>query len=109
MRPMSARKTASRSGSEKSGRKAKGARGGLSLRGDLVWAVAAIATGVLIVPPLVWFTGLLVIGPYANGGLWALLMDMNAALQQGSLAAWITLLAPLALVLIWRLSLRWLR
>ena len=106
---MSARKTASRSSSEKSDRKANGARGGLSLRGDLGWALAALATGVLIVPPLVWFTGLVVIGPYANGGLWAMLMDMTAALQAGSRAAWVTLLAPLALVLIWRLSLRWLR
>lgn len=106
---MSARKSASRSSSEKSSRRPPKTGGGGSVRGDLAWATAALVTGVLIVPPLIWMTGLVVIGPYANGGLWAMLMDMTAQLQQGSRAAWISVLAPLALVLIWRLSLRWLR
>lgn len=108
---MSARKSASspkRSGSSRDTKPARNnpSRRGLSVRSDVAWAVLALAVGALALPPLVWITGLVVIGPYANGGLWAMTTDTLAALQQGSKAAWITLLSPLALVIIWRATLR---
>lgn len=79
------------------------------IRADLLWIVLALMAGALLIPPMIWITGLIVIGPYANGGMWALWTDVGQALQQGSLAAWITLIAPAVLVAIWRLSWRWLR
>jgi len=111
MRPMSARKSASTPSrtaprQDSSRRKGSTAVRGLSLRGDVLWSLLALAVGAIVLPPLVWMTGLIVIGPYANGGLWAMITDSLAALQQGSKAAWITLLAPLALVVIWRTTLR---
>lgn len=106
---MSPRKTVSPPKSDRNPPSRKKSRQGLSLRGDLLWSLLALAVGVILLPPLIWITGLTIIGPYANGGLWAMLTDMIAALQQGSKAAWLTLLAPLALVVIWRTSLRWLR
>ncbi|MBU6378239.1 MAG: hypothetical protein KJS95_06860 [Gammaproteobacteria bacterium] len=49
-------------------------------------------------PLLVWLTGRALLGPYANGGMFAILGDFFAMLFSGSLAAWILLLAPWVLL-----------
>lgn len=106
---MSARKTANaKSSSKKSTARSSQSKRGSAIRADVLWVVLGLLAGASLIPPLIWITGLIIIGPYANGGLWALLTDMIQALQDGSRAAWITLLAPAALAAIWRLSWRWL-
>lgn len=106
---MSARKTANaKSSSKKSTARSSQSKRGSAIRADVLWVVLGLLAGASLIPPLIWITGLIIIGPYANGGLWALWTDMIQALQDGSRAAWITLLAPAALAAIWRLSWRWL-
>ena len=106
---MSARKTANaKSSSKKSTARSSQSKRGSAIRADVLWVLLGLLAGASLIPPLIWITGLIIIGPYANGGLWALWTDMIQALQDGSRAAWITLLAPAALAAIWRLSWRWL-
>jgi hypothetical protein len=109
MRAMSARKTANaKSSSKKStARSARGKRGS-AIGTDVLWITLGLLAGALLIPPLIWVTGLIIIGPYANGGLWALWTDLIQSLQDGSWAAWVTLLAPATLAAIWRISWRWL-
>jgi hypothetical protein len=64
--------------------------------------LAALATGLLGAPPLIWLTGRGLFGPYANGGVFALWGDFFGLLARGSFAAWIVALAPLALLLLVR-------
>ena len=61
------------------------------LLGALIFSAVAL-------PLLVWLTGRALLGPYANGGMFAILGDFFAMLFAGSLAAWILLLAPWVLL-----------
>lgn len=69
---------------------------------ELLLAGAALAAGLLLLPLLVWVTGALVLGPY-RGGPARLWLDYLALLGSGSLAAWVLLLGPYALLLCLRL------
>lgn len=64
--------------------------------------LAALALGLFGAPPLIWLTGRGLFGPYANGGPFSLWGDFFRLLANGSLAAWIVALAPLALLLLVR-------
>jgi len=67
----------------------------------LLWSLAA---GAFAAPPLIWLTGRALLGPYANGGLFALWGDFAQQIVAGSLAAWIVLLGPFVLLSAARLA-----
>jgi hypothetical protein len=67
----------------------------------LLWSLAA---GAFAVPPLIWLTGRALLGPYANGGIFALWGDFAQQVVSGSLAAWIVLLGPFVLLSAARLA-----
>jgi len=67
----------------------------------LLWSLAA---GAFAVPPLIWLTGRGLLGPYANGGLFALWGDFAQQVVAGSAAAWIVLLGPFVLLSAARLA-----
>lgn len=69
---------------------------------DALWLLAALLFGVLALPVLVYFTGITILGPYANGGPGAFVSDFLAGLFR---LRWFSLalaLGPLAIVAIWR-------
>jgi hypothetical protein len=69
-----------------------------------------VVVGVVIIPPLIWLAGHLVIGEYirdpitgATGGPLALWSDFLQALAQGSAAHWLTCAGPYGLYVVVRL------
>lgn len=76
------------------------------VRRELVLAVAALLTGLLLMPILVWFAGRMTLGEYTHGGLGALWADYFRGLARGELAFWIMLLGPYGFLLLGRLALR---
>jgi hypothetical protein len=67
---------------------------------------AAVAVGLLVLPPVVYATGVKTLGVYAHGGLGAFLGDYYAALLKLRPAAWILATGPIAAVLVWRFLMR---
>lgn len=65
--------------------------------GSLVFAAVAL-------PLIVWISGRTLLGPYANGGMFAILGDYLGLLSAGSTAAWILLFAPYVLLAALRLA-----
>ena len=72
-------------------------------RRELAIALAGLLLGALLMPLLVWVAGTVTLGAYANGGLWALFTDFFRGRAEGSLAAWIVLACPYALISLVRL------
>ena len=70
------------------------------LPGGMKLYAVAIFVGLFIVPPLIWFTGRALFGPYANGGLFSLWGDFFGEMARGARSAWIVALAPCALVVL---------
>jgi hypothetical protein len=62
-----------------------------------------LASGLFIVPLLIWLVGQWILGPYADGGAFALLMDFFTGLKNGSLPYWAVVVGPYVFVLILRL------
>ena len=56
--------------------------------------LGSLIFGAVALPLLIWITGRIALGPYANGGMFAILGDFFTQLFSGSIAAWITLFAP---------------
>ena len=73
------------------------------------WLVAALLFGALLLPFLVYYTGVLTLGPYAHGGPLGFYGDFLADLARLHLSAWSLLLGPATLVLAWRLAARYVR
>jgi hypothetical protein len=67
------------------------------LAGSLIFSAVGL-------PLIVWATGRALLGPYANGGMFAILGDFFTLLYAGSFSAWILLLAPYALLSALRLT-----
>lgn len=65
---------------------------------DLKWMLQALAFGAVGLPLLIWSVGRVTLGPYANGGPLSLWFDFVSELLHGSIAAWVVLLAPCALL-----------
>lgn len=61
---------------------------------ELVTLALCLLVGLLLMPVLIWAVGSAELGPYANGGLGALLADYYVTLAKGSLAYWIVALGP---------------
>jgi hypothetical protein len=59
-------------------------------------------------PLLIWAVGQGVLGPYTNGGAFALLVDFFAGLRTGSPVYWAVVFGPYAFVMLlrafWRLA-----
>ncbi|MGB5102831.1 MAG: hypothetical protein WBO04_05855 [Steroidobacteraceae bacterium] len=75
----------------------------MSHRRHLLWLVAALAFGALVLPFLVYYTGSAVLGPYAHGGPGSFLRDYFVDLAGMRGSAWTLLLGPAGLVLVWRM------
>jgi hypothetical protein len=67
------------------------------------WLVAALFFAAAVLPFLVYYTGTLTLGPYANGGPMRFVRDFYVDLVRMRAAAWALLLGPVALVVVWRL------
>jgi hypothetical protein len=72
------------------------------MRREAVWLGAALLVGLLILPPVVYATGVRTLGAYAHGGLGAFLGDFYAALFKPSAAAWILAVGPIVAIAVWR-------
>jgi len=75
----------------------------MSPRRHVGWLLAALLFGALLLPFLVYCTGVATLGPYANGGPLGFYADFLADLARLRPSAWSLLLGPAALVLVWRL------
>lgn len=74
----------------------------MHLKRHLAWAVAALAFAALVLPFLVYFTGLRVFGEYRGGGPMRFFGDFYADLGHLQPGAWLLLLGPVLLVVTWR-------
>lgn len=84
------------------------------LQRELLVFGAALVSGVLLMPLLIWVVGNRVLGPYTHGqnphaGPAALLGDFLIALSHGSAVFWAVALGPAVLILLVRLLVRGLR
>ena len=66
------------------------------------WLVVALVFGACVLPFLVYYTGLMTLGPYARGGPLAFYGDFLTDLVRLRSAAWLLLVGPAACVLVWR-------
>jgi len=78
----------------------------MNFRRDGIWLCAALVFGALVLPWLVYFTGITLLGPYAHGGPGAFVGDFLADLARLRWFSWALALGPLAVVAIWRAFLR---
>ena len=74
----------------------------MRLKRHAAWTVAALAFAALLLPFLVYFTGLQVFGAYQGGGPLQFLGDFYADLARLRPGAWLLLLGPVTLVIVWR-------
>ena len=65
---------------------------------ELLWLAFALVIGIVAMPWLTWFVGRISLGPYGNGGGFALWRDYLRGLGQAAQANWILLLGPYVLL-----------
>jgi hypothetical protein len=70
---------------------------------ELIWMLVALAAGLLGMPLLVYATGRLTLGPYSGGGAAQFVGDFLRSLARMEWQALALALAPIALVLSWRI------
>jgi hypothetical protein len=75
----------------------------MSLRRDSTWLIVALLFGAIALPLLVYYTGVMTLGPYSQGGPVSFYSDFLVGLARLRWSAWSLLLGPAALVLLWRL------
>ena len=68
----------------------------------MAWIGAALVFAGAVLPFLVYYTGTLTLGSYARGGPVQFLADFYADLLRGRAGAWVLLLGPATLVIVWR-------
>ncbi len=73
-----------------------------AIRRELTVLVAALAFGVLLMPPLLWLVGAHALGPYADGGMGDLTANFFRGLASGTFAFWAIALAPYLIALVAR-------
>lgn len=73
-----------------------------ALRRELLVLGAALAFGVLAVPPLLWVAGPRALGPYAGGGVTAIVANFFRGLASGSIACWLVALGPYLVLMLLR-------
>jgi hypothetical protein len=78
-------------------------------RRELMIFVILLACGLFIMPLLIWVVGRSALGPYTDGGPFALLVDFFSGLKSGSLVYWSVAFGPYVLVMILRGCWRFMR
>ena len=71
-------------------------------RRELMILVILLACGLFVIPLLIWVVGRGVLGAYADGGPFALLVDFFNGLRSGSLVYWGVAIGPYVLVSVLR-------
>ena len=71
-------------------------------RRELTILVVLLAFGLFVVPLLIWAVGRGVLGPFADGGPFALLVDFFNGLRTGSLVYWAVAFGPYLMVMVLR-------
>ena len=66
--------------------------------------VILLACGLFVAPFIIWAIGTAVLGPYANGSPFALLVDFFTGLKSGSAVYWLVVLGPYVFVMLLRLA-----
>jgi hypothetical protein len=77
-------------------------RGAQGVVRELLTVALCLGIGVLVMPCLIFAVGRLILGPYANGNLFALWRDFIAGLASGFAAPWFIALGPYLLVWVLR-------
>ncbi len=72
------------------------------LKRELIWFGAAVLSGVVLMPLAVYATGALTLGPYSRGSAGRFLGDFLRSLVRLEWQALTLALAPIALILAWR-------
>lgn len=73
----------------------------MKTRTVVLWLLAALLFGVLVMPFLVYGTGVATLGPYAAGGAGAFFRNYLSALAGLEGAAWMLALGPVVVVAFW--------
>jgi ABC-type enterochelin transport system permease subunit len=69
---------------------------------EIVLTAIALAIGFLLMPMLIFFVGSAALGRYEGASLGRLFKSIYGTLESGSLASWVVLLGPYALLLVFR-------
>jgi hypothetical protein len=69
---------------------------------ELALAALGLLIGVGLLPILIFYTGVTVLGRYEGAGLGHLYASLFAGLGQASIASWVVLLGPYGLYLLFR-------
>ena len=73
-----------------------------AIRREAVWLGIALAAGLLILPPVVYATGVRTLGAYAHGGLGSFLGNYYGSLLGLRPAAWVLASGPIVAIALWR-------
>jgi hypothetical protein len=74
----------------------------MQFKRHVAWIVAALVFAAAVLPFLVYYTGVRTLGPYAGGDAVQFLLDFYAGLGHFRAGAWLLLLGPATLVIVWR-------
>ena len=69
---------------------------------ELIWLGVAVFAGLVVMPLIVYATGMLTLGPYSRGGAGRFLADFLRSLAGLQWQAIVLAAPPIALVLAWR-------
>ena len=78
----------------------------LNPRRDKFWLLAALVFGLLVLPFLVYLTGVYVLGKYSTGGAAVFFGDYLRGLVTLQWYSWVLAAGPLVIVASWRTALR---
>ncbi len=78
----------------------------MALKRDATLLLVALLVGVFVLPLLVYFTGTMVLGPYAKGGPGAFLAGYFGDLAHLRWFSWSLALGPLVIAAMWRVAAR---
>lgn len=73
-----------------------------SVKRELVWLGVALFAGLVVLPLLVYATGMLTLGPYSRGGAGRFLVDFLRSLVSLEWQALTLAALPIALIVAWR-------
>ena len=73
-----------------------------TLKRELIWLLAAMLGGIVVLPLLVYATGALTLGPYSRGGAGSFLGDFLHSVVRGEWQALAIAIAPILVILAWR-------
>jgi len=93
-------------GSTAKSQSAGGARGAIKQIGI---AGGALFTGFVVLPALIYFAGSALLGPFEGASLGTSFRSIYQGLGDGSIAAWIVVLGPYALLLLFKALRAWWR